>query len=63
MADEKWMTVPEVAELLRIHPETVRQWLREGRLTGVRISRRAGWRISDRDLNEFLSRDEGKAAA
>lgn len=63
MADEQWFTVPEVAKILRVHPETVRTWLRTGRLAGVLISRRGGWRIAERDVNEFLGRDEGKAAA
>ena len=63
MADERWMTVPEVADVLRVHPETIREWLRSGRLEGVRIGRRSGWRISETQLNAFLGRDESKIAA
>lgn len=63
MADERWLTVPEVADVLRVHPETVREWLRSGRLEGVRIGRRSGWRISEAQLDAFLGRDESKIAA
>jgi excisionase family DNA binding protein len=64
MADERWFTVSEVADILKVHEETVRQWLRAGRLEGVSLSRRAGWRVAESDLNRFLGRDaEGKAAA
>lgn len=63
MAQERWLTVPEVADVLRVHPETVREWLRAGRMRGVRIGRRSGWRISESQLGEFLSVEEGKAAA
>ena len=63
MADERWLTVPEVADVLRVHPETVREWLRSGRLDGVRIGRRSGWRISESQLDTFLGRDDSKRAA
>lgn len=40
------MKVEEVAERLRVNPETVRNWLRTGRIKGTRIGgKRAGWRI------------------
>ena len=30
MADERWFTVEEIAEILRVHEQTVRRWLRAG---------------------------------
>ena len=63
MADERWYTTRQVAELLQVDEQTVRRWLREGRLSGVQLSRRAGWRVGERDLNEFLGRGSGKVAA
>jgi excisionase family DNA binding protein len=57
MADEPELTVPEVAERLRVHPETVREWLRAGRFPNARrISPRAGWRIPRGDVDQ-LGRD------
>ncbi len=57
MTDERLFTVTEVAEKLRTSEETVRTWLREGRLGGLRIGgKRTGWRISESDLAAFLQR-------
>jgi len=36
---EKMFTVEEVAEELRVHPETVRQWIRDGELIALDISK------------------------
>lgn len=54
MDGQQWLTVQQVAERLQVHPETVREWLRDGRLRGGRISRRAGWRIRPGDLSAFV---------
>lgn len=64
----EFMTANEVAERLKVHPATVKRWLREGRLGGVPLGDRAGWRITEKDLADFLDRQrlegsEGKAAA
>jgi excisionase family DNA binding protein len=51
----KLLTVDAVARQLTLHPETVRRWLRDGRLRGIRLGeRRAGWRIREADLDQFL---------
>jgi excisionase family DNA binding protein len=56
---EKQLTVEEVAEELRVHPETVRQWIREGELDAFDTGR--GYRISRKDLDDFIqSRKTGK---
>lgn len=54
MAETRWLTVVEVAERVRVHPETVRRMLREGRLPGKLLSRAGGWRVSEADLNAFM---------
>ncbi|HZO72469.1 MAG TPA: helix-turn-helix domain-containing protein [Ktedonobacteraceae bacterium] len=48
------LTVEEVAEELRVHPETVRQWIREGELDAFDTGR--GYRISRLDLDDFIQR-------
>jgi excisionase family DNA binding protein len=48
------LTVEEVALQLSVTQETVRRWLRAGDLPGVRLARKAGWRIRERDLEGFL---------
>lgn len=52
-SNQLW-TVPEVAQRLQVTEETVRRWLRGGELAGVRLSRKAGWRIRERDIEAFL---------
>lgn len=53
------LTVEEVAERLRVHPETVRIYLRKGDLEGVNRGGRAGWRINDAALERFLEQSGG----
>ena len=60
MEGERWLTVAQAAEQLQVHPETVREWLRSGRLPGNLISRRGGWRIRQSDVIRFLSGELGK---
>ncbi len=49
---EKLLTPEEVAEHLAVSPKSIRKWLREGKLRGVRVGRL--WRIRERDLEAFL---------
>lgn len=37
MSESELWTVAEVAEYLRLNPETVRRWIREGRLEAVKL--------------------------
>ncbi len=50
------LTVPQVAERLQVHPETVREYLRDGRLEGIQVSRKSGWRISEAALQKYYAR-------
>jgi len=53
------LTVEEVAALLRVDEATVRRWLRDGEIFGLKMGR--AWRISESELQAFLqgrSRDE-----
>ena len=54
--DTRYFTVREVAELLRLHPQTVRGWCRAGDLPAVLIADRTGYRIPERALAGFLDR-------
>ena len=51
---EQQLTVEEVAEELRVHPETVRQWIRNGELDAFDTGR--GYRISRKDLDDFIQK-------
>jgi excisionase family DNA binding protein len=48
-------TVGEVAEQLRLHPETVYEMIRQGQLAGVAVSKgRKGVRVRALDLERFV---------
>ena len=56
--DEYYLTVAEVAELLRLNQQTVRNWIDQGSLPALRVGRRV--RIKQSDLDRLLS--EGYSA-
>ncbi len=35
----KYYTIPEAAELFKVTAQTVRAWIKQGKLTGIRIGR------------------------
>jgi len=49
---EALLTLAEVAEILRLHPRTVRQYVRRGELPGRLIGGR--WRFRRQDLGAFF---------
>ena len=50
-AGDRLLTVPEVAERLRVNRETVRRWLRQGRLRGTLMGgTKAGYRIKESEV-------------
>lgn len=60
---DQWLTVEETAEILQVHPQTVRRWLRSGQLTGTMLNRRAGYRIRRTVIERVLEEgvpEEGK---
>jgi excisionase family DNA binding protein len=61
---EALYTVDEAAEVLKVHPKTVRFWLQTKKLKGVLAGR--FWRIKESDLEAFLREpgaDRAKAPA
>jgi excisionase family DNA binding protein len=64
--DEKLLTVADICERLQVHEETVRRWLRDGRLKGINLGGKSGYRVRASELEEFLLKleeEQGKAAA
>ncbi|MCQ3976530.1 MAG: excisionase [Anaerolineae bacterium] len=51
------LTVDEVAEYLRVAPNTVYRWCRDGKLTGIKIGKE--WRIARTNLDSFLAERTG----
>lgn len=54
----KLLTPEEAAKQLAIKPRTVREWLRTGRLKGVKMG--TLWRVAERDLEEFIEENKTK---
>jgi len=50
----EYLTVADVANRLKVHPATVKRWLRDGKMGGVLLGDRAGWRVSEDDLSRFI---------
>ena len=56
--DEYYLTVAEVAQMLRLNQQTVRNWIDQGSLPALRVGRRV--RIKRSDLDRILA--EGYSA-
>jgi excisionase family DNA binding protein len=52
--DKSFYTVPEVATSLQVTEKTVRAWIRDRKLTAIRVGRE--WRIREVDIQEFVDR-------
>jgi len=51
--NNKYYTAEEVAEILKVTTESVRRWIRDGKLRSVKLSGKF-IRISQTDLDEFV---------
>ncbi len=49
---DKLLTVEEVAEYLHISPESVRRYLRDGEMGGVKLAKK--WLVREKDLEKFI---------
>ena len=56
---EKLLTTEDVAKILLVKPDTLRKWLRTGKIKGVKIGSRL-WRVWKSELKVFLREGEGK---
>ena len=57
----EFVTVSEIARRLSMSPQTVRTWIEEGMLRGIRV--RKVWRVRREDFEQLLSSLEGGPAA
>jgi excisionase family DNA binding protein len=59
---ERVYTVPEVAEVLQVGPETVRRWLRRGELQGFMLGgTKLGYRVRGSEIQRFIEAREQAA--
>lgn len=54
MLTRQFLTVKEVADLLKIGEVTVRHWIKGGELRAIDVGRE--WRVAPSDLENFLQR-------
>jgi excisionase family DNA binding protein len=60
MADDELLTVEEAADKLKAHRQTVRRWLREGKLKGVMPGgTKLGYRIPQSEIARLLRGESG----
>ena len=60
--NERLLTVREVAERLRSSPETVRRWLRQGKLRGFQPGgTKLGYRVPESELQRFIALSQSSA--
>jgi excisionase family DNA binding protein len=52
---DNMMTVREVAQLLHVHPNTLRRWADKGIIGAYRITSRGDRRFSSQDIVRFIS--------
>jgi excisionase family DNA binding protein len=58
---DPWLTVQQVSQELKLHPATVRQWVKTGRLAAVRAGRT--WRVRRSEVERALMSDPSPAYA
>ena len=61
MNDEKLLTPTDVANHLQVNERTVTLWLRRGHLRGFKLGKE--WRVSARDLENFLEQSANVRSA
>ena len=60
MSAEKLLTTETVAKVLLVKPDTLRGWLRIGKIKGVKVGNRL-WRVRESELEAFLRESKGKS--
>ena len=58
-----YYTVKEIAEMLHINQETVRRWIRDGKLQAERGVGRQGSKVEESVLKEFLEKNKNFSTA
>jgi len=54
---DEWLTVQDVAMLVKFDEETVRRWITRGTLKATKVGRE--WRVKRSDLERFMASDDG----
>jgi excisionase family DNA binding protein len=57
VGDVRYLSVEAIAKRLNVHPETVRVWIRNGRLQAIQDNLHQGgpYLVEEQDLNRFIA--------
>jgi len=55
--ENTYYSVEELSEILKLHPKTVRRFIREGRITGKKIGR--SWMVHEEELKRYAHGELG----
>lgn len=58
---DEFLTVEEMADELKLHPQTIRMWIRTGRLPAKKLGRI--YRLRRDDVDAVLAADEGESGS
>lgn len=56
----EYLTLSEVSQMLKVHPNTLRAWDKKGILKAIRIGAKRIRRYRKEDILEFVSRGDEK---
>ena len=54
---DKYLTLTEVSEMLKVHPNTLRNWDANGTLKAIRIGVKRIRRYSKSEIDEYLAKN------
>jgi excisionase family DNA binding protein len=57
---EELLTLKEAAKILKVHPNTLRDWDKKGILKAVRIGIKKSMRYRKEDIEKFISQKNGR---
>lgn len=57
MENKELLTIKEVAQILGVHPETLRRWDNEGKLKAVRIGQFGHRKYKKSDIESLIKQD------
>ncbi len=52
--NDETITVNEAAEMLKVSPQSVRRWLKDGHLKGSKVGKGKLWRLNRREVENYL---------
>jgi excisionase family DNA binding protein len=61
MIDDQLLTVDQVAEELHLHPQTIRNWIRNGKLRAVKLGH--VFRVKREDMEEMIESHTGETSS